>query len=142
MKLTIVTGNIMKCVQVQMCHRSEVYRRIPKEAEWQRIPDKLIKKTVLVRVSETEYVDITDCKTSLGIVLKMALGKVFSIYPKANGDYYIDVDSIKPYYKNPTVKIDINKVKNDINRSRKKLILTHNNTEYLNEKSRGQYTKN
>ena len=121
MKLTIVTGDIMKCVQVQMCHRSEVYRRIPKEAEWQRIPDKLIKKSVLVRVSETEYVDITDCKTSLGIVLKMALGKVFSIYPKVNGDYYIDVDSIKPYYKNPTVNLNISKIKKDIRTTKKQL---------------------
>lgn len=119
MKLTILTGSIKKCIQVQMCHRSEVYRRIPKEAEWQILPDELVKKAILIRVSETEYVDITNVKTSLGIVTKMVIGQRYSIFPKKTNDIYVDVDTLKPYYKNPTINIDLNKVRKDIRKYRK-----------------------
>lgn len=122
MELLVVTGNIMKCTQKPTCRRTEVYRRNPMEEDWVIHCDPIVKKAVLIKISDTEYIDVSTVRTSLGLITKMALKDTISCYPKEYGDVYVEAETLKPYYKNPRVNVSIHRVKRDMKKYKRSVV--------------------
>ena len=115
MKKMVVIGNIMKCNEKNVTDGKNGFCDYNKEESF--IPDELVKKTVLIRWSDEIFIDVSKIFTGVDIIFKLITGDVLTPYPKEVGGNYVEVRTLKPYYDNPVVDINIAKIKRDIRKS-------------------------